>query len=178
MVVVRADSPVRTVADLKGQTVAVGAVDSPQATLIPLAHLRSTSLQPDQDVTVRRFDVGVGLHGDHIGGERDAGIDGRRGRGGVHDRREPPVVRPGGHAARRRNPGAHPDRPIRPLQHDRGRYRAAGPGDSVRRTAAVDIRRRRRGPAVTGPGRPDRVARRPRHRVRGVGDRRRRDRFL
>ena len=25
-----------------------------------------------QNVTLRRFDVGVGLHGDHIGGERDA----------------------------------------------------------------------------------------------------------
>ncbi|MFN2497169.1 MAG: PhnD/SsuA/transferrin family substrate-binding protein, partial [Pseudonocardiaceae bacterium] len=51
---------------------AVGAVDSPQATLIPLAHLRSAGLRPGKDVTVRRFDVGVGLHGDHIGGERDA----------------------------------------------------------------------------------------------------------
>ena len=29
-------------------------------------------LTPGADVTVRRFDVGVGLHGDHIGGERDA----------------------------------------------------------------------------------------------------------
>ncbi|MGH3939682.1 MAG: phosphate/phosphite/phosphonate ABC transporter substrate-binding protein [Pseudonocardiaceae bacterium] len=72
VVVVRADAPFRTVADLKGETVAVGAVDSPQATLIPLAHLRSVGLQPGQDVTVRRFDIGVGLHGDHIGGERDA----------------------------------------------------------------------------------------------------------
>jgi ABC-type phosphate/phosphonate transport system substrate-binding protein len=70
--VVRADSAARTPADLEGRTVAVGAVDSPQATLIPLAHLRATGLHPDQDFTVRRFDVGVGLHGDHIGGERDA----------------------------------------------------------------------------------------------------------
>lgn len=69
VVVVRPDSGIESVADLKGRTVAVGAVDSPQATLIPLAHLRSSGLE---DVTVRRFDVGVGLHGDHIGGERDA----------------------------------------------------------------------------------------------------------
>src|SRR6186997_2190500 len=40
VVVVRADSPVHSVADLKGRTVAVGAADSPQATLIPLAHLK------------------------------------------------------------------------------------------------------------------------------------------
>ncbi|MET7867580.1 phosphate/phosphite/phosphonate ABC transporter substrate-binding protein [Micromonospora taraxaci] len=68
VVVVRADSPVRTRADLAGMTVAVGAVDSPQATLIPLGHLAAAGVAVD----VRRFDVGVGLHGDHIGGERDA----------------------------------------------------------------------------------------------------------
>ncbi|HSK59312.1 MAG TPA: PhnD/SsuA/transferrin family substrate-binding protein [Actinomycetospora sp.] len=69
VVVVRADSPARTVADLAGATVAVGAVDSPQSTLIPLSFLRGSGVA---DVRVRRFDVGVGLHGDHIGGERDA----------------------------------------------------------------------------------------------------------
>jgi len=72
VVVVRADSPIRTVADLTGATVATGAVDSPQATLLPLAHLRSHGLEPGAGFTVRRFDVGVGLHGDHIGGEREA----------------------------------------------------------------------------------------------------------
>ena len=40
--------------------------------MLPLAYLRQAGLQPGQDFTVRRFDVGVGLHGDHIGGERDA----------------------------------------------------------------------------------------------------------
>ncbi|MGH3567217.1 MAG: phosphate/phosphite/phosphonate ABC transporter substrate-binding protein [Pseudonocardia sp.] len=72
VVVVRADSDIATAADLKGRTVGVGALDSPQATLIPLSHLRAAGLRPGEDVTVRRFDVGVGLHGDHIGGERDA----------------------------------------------------------------------------------------------------------
>ena len=62
VVVVRDDSPVT------GRTVATGAVDSPQATLLPLALLG----QGEVGVTVERFDVGVGLHGDHIGGERDA----------------------------------------------------------------------------------------------------------
>jgi len=69
VVVVRADSDVAEVADLSGRTVAVGAVDSPQATLIPLAHLRSLGVA---DVSVRPHDVGVGKHGDHVGGERDA----------------------------------------------------------------------------------------------------------
>jgi phosphonate transport system substrate-binding protein len=72
VIVVRSDSPVRAVSDLAGRIVATGAVDSPQATLLPLSLLRSLGLEPEADFAVRRFDVGVGLHGDHIGGERDA----------------------------------------------------------------------------------------------------------
>ena len=72
VVVVRADSPVVSLADLAGQVVATAAVDSPQATLLPLSLLRSAGLTPGTDVRVRRFDIGVGLHGDHIGGEREA----------------------------------------------------------------------------------------------------------
>src|SRR5947207_3996312 len=68
LVVVRTDRPMHSIQDLTGKTVGVGAVDSPQATLLPLAHLNTAGV----DVTVRRFDVGVGLHGDHIGGEREA----------------------------------------------------------------------------------------------------------
>ncbi|MEV1328589.1 phosphate/phosphite/phosphonate ABC transporter substrate-binding protein [Micromonospora costi] len=72
LVVVRADADLHSVADLRGRPVATGAVDSPQATLLPLALLRDAGLTPGADVEVRRFDVGVGLHGDHIGGEREA----------------------------------------------------------------------------------------------------------
>ncbi len=72
VIVVRADSPLTTLADLRQKTVGVGAVDSPQATLLPLAHLGTAGLQPGRDFHVRRFDVGVGLHGDHVGGEREA----------------------------------------------------------------------------------------------------------
>ncbi|MDX6392785.1 MAG: hypothetical protein QOJ73_3848 [Streptosporangiaceae bacterium] len=72
VIVVRSDSPAQTAGDLRGRVVATGAVDSPQATLLPLSLLRAAGLQPGRDVRVRRFDVGVGLHGDHIGGERDA----------------------------------------------------------------------------------------------------------
>jgi ABC-type phosphate/phosphonate transport system substrate-binding protein len=71
VVVVRADSGIETVADLAGRTVAVGAVDSPQATLIPLSHLGSLGVGSG-DVVVQYHDVDVGKHGDHIGGERDA----------------------------------------------------------------------------------------------------------
>jgi phosphonate transport system substrate-binding protein len=47
-------------------------VDSPQATLIPLVHLREQGLAPSVDFEVQRHDVLGGKHGDHIGGERDA----------------------------------------------------------------------------------------------------------
>jgi ABC-type phosphate/phosphonate transport system substrate-binding protein len=80
VVVVRADSPVQSLAELRGKTVGVGAVDSPQATLLPLALICASGLIPERDFLTRRFDIGVGLHGDHIGGERDAAralVDGR-----------------------------------------------------------------------------------------------------
>ena len=69
VVVVRADSGIKSVADMAATTVAVGAVDSPQATLIPLSHLRSLGVT---SVKVLYHDVAVGKHGDHVGGERDA----------------------------------------------------------------------------------------------------------
>jgi phosphonate transport system substrate-binding protein len=72
VIVVRSDSPVRSLDDLRGRTVAVGAKDSPQATLIPLGYLAQAGLAPNDDIKVVAFDVLVGKHGDHIGGERDA----------------------------------------------------------------------------------------------------------
>lgn len=72
VIVVRSDSPVHTLADLRGRKVAVGAADSPQATLIPLEHLAAAGLTPGRDFEVTYFDVLVGKHGDHVGGERDA----------------------------------------------------------------------------------------------------------
>jgi phosphonate transport system substrate-binding protein len=71
-IVVRADSTVRAVGDLKGTRVAVGAYDSPQATLIPLGFLAERDLTPGRDFEVLYFDNLPGKHGDHIGGERDA----------------------------------------------------------------------------------------------------------
>lgn len=72
VVVVRADAPMRTLPDLAGKTVAVGASDSPQATLIPLLQLAEAGLKPGTDFEVLRHDLLVGKHGDHIGGEREA----------------------------------------------------------------------------------------------------------
>jgi phosphonate transport system substrate-binding protein len=72
VVVVRADSGIGDVPDLAGRRVGVGAVDSPQATLIPLWHLARQGLVAGRDFEVVHHDVGVGKHGDHVGGERDA----------------------------------------------------------------------------------------------------------
>ncbi|MBV8561182.1 MAG: PhnD/SsuA/transferrin family substrate-binding protein [Acidimicrobiia bacterium] len=72
IVIVAADSAITDAADLRNQTIATGAVDSPQATLLTLDCLRGSGMEPGRDFKVRRFDVGVGLHGDHVGGERDA----------------------------------------------------------------------------------------------------------
>lgn len=68
---VRGDGAVRTLADLRGRTIAVGTSDSPQATLLPLHHLETHGIAV-RDLKVRRHDVLVGKHGDHVGGERDA----------------------------------------------------------------------------------------------------------
>jgi phosphonate transport system substrate-binding protein len=71
-IIVRADSPIRTLADLRGKRVAVGASDSPQATLIPLGLIADAGIDPARDCRVLYNNVMVGKHGDHVGGERDA----------------------------------------------------------------------------------------------------------
>ena len=71
VIIVRADSPIWVLGDLKGKIVAVGAIDSPQATLIPLNVLRAQHLAPGVDFEVQRYDRLGGKHGDHVGGELD-----------------------------------------------------------------------------------------------------------
>jgi ABC-type phosphate/phosphonate transport system substrate-binding protein len=70
--VVRRTEGIERLEDLRGKTIAVGAKDSPQATLIPIGLLQGRGLEPGRDFQVRRFDVLVGKHGDHVGGELDA----------------------------------------------------------------------------------------------------------
>jgi len=70
--IVPQDSDAQRLEDLRGKTLAVGAKDSPQATLIPLGTLQQAGLEPGRDFTVRRFDLLVGKHGDHVGGELEA----------------------------------------------------------------------------------------------------------
>jgi phosphonate transport system substrate-binding protein len=72
VVVVKKDSPIEKISDLRGKKIGVGAHDSPQATILPLLHLAEAGLDPAQDLEVVHHDVLVGKHGDHIGGEREA----------------------------------------------------------------------------------------------------------
>jgi phosphonate transport system substrate-binding protein len=72
VILVRGRDAAARLEDLRGRTVAVGAADSPQATLIPLLHLVEAGLALGRDFEVLRHDLFVGKHGDHIGGERDA----------------------------------------------------------------------------------------------------------
>jgi phosphonate transport system substrate-binding protein len=71
-ILARKDSNVTSLTDLKGKTIAVGASDSPQATLIPLSMLADAGVIPGEDCRVVHHEVMVGKHGNHVGGERDA----------------------------------------------------------------------------------------------------------
>jgi ABC-type phosphate/phosphonate transport system substrate-binding protein len=70
--VVAKESGISSLDDLRGKTIAFGAEDSPQARLIPQGHLLRHGLAPGRDYVEKRFDLLVGLHGDHIGGEKEA----------------------------------------------------------------------------------------------------------
>ena len=71
-IIIRKDANFASLADLKGKTIAVGASDSPQATLIPLSTVADAGVVPGEDCKVIYHEVMVGKHGDHVGGERDA----------------------------------------------------------------------------------------------------------
>ncbi|WP_416148961.1 phosphate/phosphite/phosphonate ABC transporter substrate-binding protein [Salipaludibacillus sp. HK11] len=70
--IVRKDSGITNLVGLKGKTIGFGAIDSPQARLIPINHLHKNGLEYGENYTEKMFNIGVGLHGDHIGGELDA----------------------------------------------------------------------------------------------------------
>lgn len=67
-VVIAREGTLREVGELAGKRIAVGASDSPQATLIPLGALAERGIEGQ----VVRHEIAVGKHGDHVGGERDA----------------------------------------------------------------------------------------------------------
>lgn len=70
--VVKKSSNIKSIEDLKGKMIGFGAIDSPQARLIPIYNLYQHGLEFNKDYVEKRFDIGIGLHGDHVGGELDS----------------------------------------------------------------------------------------------------------
>lgn len=68
----KTNSGINDISDFSGKTIGFGALDSPQARLIPLETLHEAGLNAGKDFTEKTFDVDVGLDGDHQGGEVDA----------------------------------------------------------------------------------------------------------
>lgn len=86
VLVARADSGIRGLDCLRGRRLAVGSADSAQAAILPLHYLRQAGLEPGRDVTLLRFDLDVGKHGDTGTSELEvlhALMDGRADAGAV-----------------------------------------------------------------------------------------------
>jgi len=64
VVIVRTDSGIESLADVKGKRVALGSADSAQAAILPLHFFQQAGIQPEKDCTLLRFDLDVGKHGD------------------------------------------------------------------------------------------------------------------
>jgi phosphonate transport system substrate-binding protein len=62
--ITQADSPVRSLPDLKGKRFALASRDSSHATILPLYFLHQNGINPDTELTLLRFDTDVGKHGD------------------------------------------------------------------------------------------------------------------
>ena len=127
--------PSRSLADLRGRIVATGAVDSPQATLLPLSLLRRGRACEPGDGRRRpplrhRRRAARRPHRRRAGRGPRAVRAPATGRRGLHDRLQPAAVRPRGRAAGRRGPGPRPDAAVRPLHDDRGAVAADADADS------------------------------------------------
>jgi ABC-type phosphate/phosphonate transport system substrate-binding protein len=62
--VARADSGIKTLADLRGHRLALGSADSAQAAILPVHYLRQAGIKAESDCTLLRYDLDVGKHGD------------------------------------------------------------------------------------------------------------------
>lgn len=72
LIVARKDAHIQRIVDLQGKKIAVGAKDSPQATLIPLGLLAQDGLIAGKDFHVEYADPQTGKHGELVEGERNA----------------------------------------------------------------------------------------------------------
>jgi ABC-type phosphate/phosphonate transport system substrate-binding protein len=64
VLVARADSGIRTLADVRGKRLALGSADSGQAAILPIHYLQKAGVEPERECALLRFDLDVGKHGD------------------------------------------------------------------------------------------------------------------
>jgi ABC-type phosphate/phosphonate transport system substrate-binding protein len=69
LLVVREDSGLRALDDLRGRRIGFGDADSPQAQIVPVHALRADGFDPDRDAVASRLDRDLGKHGDTGGAE-------------------------------------------------------------------------------------------------------------
>lgn len=62
--VVRSDSGIRNLEDIRGKRLALGSADSGQAAILPIEFLREAGVDAERDCTLLRFNLDVGKHGD------------------------------------------------------------------------------------------------------------------
>src|SRR5690242_17297859 len=62
--VARADSGIKSLADVRGKRLALGSADSVQAAILPVHYLAKAGVDADRDCKLLRFDLDVGKHGD------------------------------------------------------------------------------------------------------------------
>jgi len=69
--IARADSPIHSLGDLRGQRFALGSRDSSHAAILPVHFLREAGVDPEKDLKLVRFDTDIGKHGDTGTSEQD-----------------------------------------------------------------------------------------------------------
>ena len=62
--VARVDSGIQSLADIRGQRLALGSADSGQAAILPVEFLREAGVDAERECRVSRFNLDVGKHGD------------------------------------------------------------------------------------------------------------------
>ncbi|WP_248923852.1 phosphate/phosphite/phosphonate ABC transporter substrate-binding protein [Paenibacillus hamazuiensis] len=63
-IIARADKGIESLADLKGKRFALGSADSGQAAILPYHFVKMNGVDPEKDLTLIRFNLDVGKHGD------------------------------------------------------------------------------------------------------------------
>ena len=63
-IIAGARTGIESIADLKGKRLALGSRDSAQAAILPAYFLKENGIDPEKDLSLMRFDLDVGKHGD------------------------------------------------------------------------------------------------------------------